>query len=281
MLIPSTGMALVGLVLALGAYLGTQFEVFGVKIGDLTPSGRRRALTIGILLMFGGTGLATASAGGLIPTSLSLPARAAPKAKPPEVLKPTPKEVAPPAPAEPTAIPAEPVLKAAGPTPKPPSTAPIAKRPQREVIAAPEPLPAPSPPPAVVVAQAAPPPPAAPPKPATTKVNLDLSRLEAALRRDTNSAKCGYERGKCYSTQVYVDGRMLFGSTSLDLTPGQHQWRVVPYIFLTGYGPPEIRGSCSGAFEVQTEQIWLALRARFNRESDGAFRITDCQLAEP
>lgn len=45
--------------------------------------------------------------------------------------------------------------------------------------------------------------------------------------------------------------------------------------------PPEIRRSCSGSFEVQTDQIWLALRARFTRESDGAFRITDCQLNEP
>lgn len=74
---------------------------------------------------------------------------------------------------------------------------------------------------------------------------------------------------------------MVFGSTSLDLTPGQHQWRVVPYIYYSRAGPPEIRGSCSGAFEVQTDQTWLALRARFTRESDGAFRITDCQLTEP
>lgn len=58
-------------------------------------------------------------------------------------------------------------------------------------------------------------------------------------------------------------------------------WRVIPYIYYSRAGPPEIRRSCSGSFEVQTDQIWLALRARFTRESDGAFRITDCQLNEP
>lgn len=282
MLVVGSGIALLGIALALAAFLDTQFEIAGIKIGSLTPRGRRRALATGAILVAVGAGLMVAAAGAQSPRSLldligrsikpepAVGSVVSPPAPPsPRGVEPEPEAAPPraPAAAEPDATTVEPAPRILQKRPAP--------RPEIYDAPAPPPIAAPA-----VAPQSVQAPPPAPIKPMTTSVHLDLSRLEAALRRDTASANCD-GRGRCYDVAAYVDDRPLFGSMSHELTRGTHHWRMVPSIRAAYDGPPEIRGSCSGVFEVTSERAWLAFRARFIRERDGGFRIAECELSEP